>query len=416
MMPFDADAENLEEGQEVVPDEFVSLVRDALAHLYDYAYLERHPLTRLVEPVNDSASVSRALRNLLLDTIEQLYPGDGVTRSDRAWRPYGILVQRYVDGAEIDDVRNDLHISLRQFQREHRKAVLAVASILWRLSQAHSTPHSGPRAESGGLQAEISRLGLQLQWLDLGALIEQVLDSVRILAGEQGVHLGVLPGAQIEGVRADPTLLRQALLGCYSTFIGLRPERIETSWQGDAEQIVIRVEMIGLPARANPSAEREAEARLQLAAELLEAQRGTIELVREKGRIAAVTLSIPLAQGRVVLAIDDDRRLLQLFERYLVPEGYRFRGATSAQGAIEILEHEPVAAILLDIMMRGIDGWQFLQMLRARPELNTVPIIVASVLDERELAYALGAQYYLKKPVSQQQVLAALQQVLSSQS
>jgi CheY-like chemotaxis protein len=62
--------------------------------------------------------------------------------------------------------------------------------------------------------------------------------------------------------------------------------------------------------------------------------------------------------------------------------------------------------------MRTMDGWELLQRLRADPALHDVPIIVCSVLNEPELAAALGARHYLKKPVSQQQMLAAIREVL----
>ena len=86
--------------------------------------------------------------------------------------------------------------------------------------------------------------------------------------------------------------------------------------------------------------------------------------------------------------------------------------ATSAEKAFQAIEQEPPEVIILDIMMRDVDGWQLLQRLRTDTRLPDVPIIVCSVLKEPKVALALGAQYYLKKPVSQQQMLAALQEVL----
>jgi len=110
----------------------VALVRDALARLYDYAHLQRHPLTRLLGSLPGVASErAKTLRNLILDTLEQLNPGDTVLRNDREWRAYGILVRRYLDGFSIEGIGEELHISLRQFQREHRKGLLAAASMLW---------------------------------------------------------------------------------------------------------------------------------------------------------------------------------------------------------------------------------------------------------------------------------------------
>jgi CheY-like chemotaxis protein len=63
-----------------------------------------------------------------------------------------------------------------------------------------------------------------------------------------------------------------------------------------------------------------------------------------------------------------------------------------------------------------VDGWQLLQQLRADPDLQGVPIVVCSVLNEPEMAQALGAHYYLKKPASQQQLLATLRLALAGNS
>ena len=82
------------------------------------------------------------------------------------------------------------------------------------------------------------------------------------------------------------------------------------------------------------------------------------------------------------------------------------------QRALEAAEREKPAVIVLDVMMRTMDGWELLQRLRANAALDDVPIIVCSVLNEPELATALGARHYLKKPVSQQQMLAAMREVL----
>ena len=86
-----------------VPDDFVALVRNALMHLYDHAHLQRHPLVRLVaDPAVRFEDAAKALRHLLLDTLEQLNPGPRVSRNDKEWRPYGILIRRYVNGFTID--------------------------------------------------------------------------------------------------------------------------------------------------------------------------------------------------------------------------------------------------------------------------------------------------------------------------
>ena len=69
----------------------------------------------------------------------------------------------------------------------------------------------------------------------------------------------------------------------------------------------------------------------------------------------------------------------------------------------------PLELIVLDIMMPEQDGWEVLQRLRATPETRDLPILVCSVLNEPEIAQALGASDYLIKPVTQDALLTKVE-------
>jgi CheY-like chemotaxis protein len=62
-------------------------------------------------------------------------------------------------------------------------------------------------------------------------------------------------------------------------------------------------------------------------------------------------------------------------------------------------------------MMPEMDGWEFLQRLRARPQTAATPVIVCSVINDPELAYSLGASLFLPKPIGRDDVLVALHQL-----
>lgn len=397
----------------LAPDDFVALVRDALAHLYDIAHLERHPLVRLVAAsLGPGRDTGKALRALLFDTVEQLNPSGCPDSSDKEWRPYTILTRRYVDGSSIEETVDELGISLRQFHREHTKALQAVAAILWRRWQPDDAelPHE---TNGNDLRQEMDCLGVALEPLDLASLVGSIMRPAQALAGNLHVQFEVDSSLPPVSAWADSTLARQALLGALGALIRAHPLSIRVVW-GSAERSVLLELRIQppLPLLSDSGQEDSLDQRLVAVAELMRAQGGRLDTITHSRCLHAVRLTFGKAQSTRVLLIDDNERMLQLFERYLTAEGYNVGRASDAEQALQSIEHEAPQAIILDVMMRNIDGWQLLERLRAMPSLRSVPIVVCSVLNEADLAYALGAQFYLKKPVTQHEMLSALRQVL----
>ncbi|MHB0875408.1 MAG: response regulator [Anaerolineae bacterium] len=393
-------------------DEFASLVRDALAHLYDYAHLQRHPLLRLLAvPADRSGDGAKALRNLLLDTLEQLNPGDSVSPNDKEWRPYGILVRRYVDGFGIEDIVEELHISVRQFQREHRKGLLAAASVLRRhLRQEQTGAPPAAIEQPDELQQEMEQLGVIPERLDLGALLAEVLDPARALARGRGVLLEAGSAPADAWAWADRTLARQALLGALSTIIAGQPESVSVACYADSDAARLCIEVRPAIGQAEGASRG---GRFGAVAEMMLAQGGALEPLAAGGVLIGLALRFRRAQGARVLVIDDNERVQQLFERYLAAEGYAVCCAGEAEEALAFVHRDRPDAIVLDVMMRNTDGWQLLQRFRADPDVQDVPVVVCSVLNEPELALALGARGYIKKPVSQQQMLTAIRDALA---
>ena len=75
------------------------------------------------------------------------------------------------------------------------------------------------------------------------------------------------------------------------------------------------------------------------------------------------------------------------------------------------MQREKPVAVILDVRLPRMDGWDVLQAIRMDPETSAVPVVVVSVLDERAKGLALGAAEYLVKPVSREDLMAALSRV-----
>ncbi len=82
--------------------------------------------------------------------------------------------------------------------------------------------------------------------------------------------------------------------------------------------------------------------------------------------------------------------------------------ARDGQSGLEAVRRDRPSAVLLDIRMPGIDGWEVLRALKEDPETADIPVVVVSIVDERSRGAALGAAGYLVKPVSRDDLLGAL--------
>ncbi len=383
--------------------QFARLVRQALTHLYDHAYLQRHPLAAIIAPGVEPAAAGQMLHRALLEAVGALRPPPRVPPSAAAWRPYLLLCQHFVEGAERRRVAEELGISLRHYSRELHKAIAAVAESLWaRLPQPALAP-----GEPSLLEAEASRLGTaQAEGATpLAETVEGVVATLVQTASGKGVSLAPLLTPGLPAVLVERVVLRQVLLNVLSHAIERGPgATVELVARALERHVELTVRCAGRGRAAAPDAMDDD--RLALAARLLEAQGG--RLVQVPGAGLTVCLALPLQHPATVLVVDDNPDLLQLFRRFLAESPYQVVTCASGRDALRLAEEAPPLAITLDVMMPGQDGWEVLQTLKNQPATRGIPVIVCSVLRERALALNLGADEFLVKPVTQQTLLAAL--------
>ena len=117
------------------------------------------------------------------------------------------------------------------------------------------------------------------------------------------------------------------------------------------------------------------------------------------------------AAGPVVVVIEDDRRSLDLLTLYLVGAHADVVPASTGEEGLAAVRRLRPAAVVLDIGLPGMDGWELMAAVKDDPVTAGVPVVVVSVLDERARGLASGAASYLVKPVSRDELLSALRQV-----
>jgi len=132
---------------------------------------------------------------------------------------------------------------------------------------------------------------------------------------------------------------------------------------------------------------------------------------REKEPVAlAVHRVEPMPEGAsIVLVIDDDPIVLDLMERHLSKEGFRVETASGGEEGLKLAGQLHPDAITLDVIMPSMDGWAVLSALKANPELTDIPVIMSTIVDDKNKAYTLGATDYLIKPINRDRLVSILQ-------
>ncbi|MEK7684453.1 MAG: response regulator [Verrucomicrobiota bacterium] len=118
--------------------------------------------------------------------------------------------------------------------------------------------------------------------------------------------------------------------------------------------------------------------------------------------------SLVLPSAPRVLIIDDDPTIRDLLRRFLSKEGFGVASAASGAQGLELARQLKPAVITLDVMMPGMDGWAVLSALKADPDLENIPVIMVTLLDDKNMGFALGATDYLTKPIDRQRLMAVL--------
>src|SRR6187549_53928 len=113
-----------------------------------------------------------------------------------------------------------------------------------------------------------------------------------------------------------------------------------------------------------------------------------------------------------VLCIDDDRRLFELLASYFAPNGVTLVHAIDGAQGLATLERDVFDAVLLDVMMPGMDGLQVCQRIRQTKQVPIIMLTARGDEADRVVGLELGADDYVPKPFSPRELLARLRAVL----
>jgi signal transduction histidine kinase/CheY-like chemotaxis protein len=294
-------------------------------------------------------------------------------------------------------------------------------------------------------KVEAGRMELRYESFDLGTAVAELVNGVRPLADRK--ELTIVADVGSFPLVADRGRFRQVLYNLVSNAIKFTPQggRITITAVEEAEDIRLTVtdNGVGIAASDLPlifdefkqvglAKDREdgTGLGLALAQRLLQAHGGSIDVASTVGEGTTFTVLLPRRSEPAgatsteparpepaagdpadILVIEDDPSAVRLLREYLEPVGYRLRFAADGEQGLAMAAAQPPLAILLDVLVPRVDGWEVLRTLKADTQLRDIPVVMVTVVDEREVGLALGAVDYLVKPVQRDALLACLERL-----
>lgn len=342
----------------------------------------------------------------------------------------------------VDLMLNGMVGELSQMQLEFLRKVKASAD---RLTNLVDDLLDISRIEQG-------RIELMRRPLAIEELIAQVVDLVAPKTEEKGQDLTIVLPEKLPKVYGDSDRLAQILTNLVSnaykytqvggkitihayvreammhvavadTGIGIAPENqkkiFERFYRVEDDPAVYEVSGTGLG--------------LAITLSLIQMHGGSIWLESELGKGSIFTFSVPLAKGEStedvgelplslltsptpsVLVVEDDTDVARLLRVTLEAEEMKVFTATSGEEALRMARQKLPDFISLDIRLPDLDGWEVLQLLKRETETADIPVVIVSVVADRERGLALGALEFLSKPIDAQRFVDIVKRTLQRQ-
>jgi CheY-like chemotaxis protein len=394
--------------------EFQNDVKDILNHLSDPAYLENHNLISLFYTGDEAPLTTRmhAVRETFQKSINFLQPPEGTPSNATEWRCYKILNFRYFQLKEWHVIEEELGLSQRQVQRDLKKGMDALISILWDhyVSQNQGIDQIDLANEEmietydqELIKEELKNWEISYDLINLSQILEQALQLCKSLLKtefHERVDMGDVDGNL--NVMVDQVLTKQGLYKVFS-MIGEGPEKLKVQ----VKTRKVNDFFYEISFSFNSLNVRTIEH--WSIAQLFFTIQGLRHHISEKDGITGISVILPVKKQISCLVIDDVESVRRLIERMLGSYGIQVFGADNYNNALNLIQLVKPDFILLDILMPKMDGWQMIKNLKSSPDTMEIPVIICSVLFEPELSQAVKAAAYIRKPINRLELIKTLQ-------
>jgi PAS domain S-box-containing protein len=306
---------------------------------------------------------------------------------------------------------------------------------------------------------EAGKLDLLLERFEIAKVIDESVATAQPVADRNGNLLNVQYDEDLGSMVADQTRVRQVILNllsnaCKFTRDGnVRIEATRESMNG-LDWLLLSVSDTGIGmteeqmarlfkefSQADPSTTRKYGGTglgLAISRRLCNHMGGDISVESTPGKGSIFSIRLPVESGasdeittrrlqpipvaraehdsNTILVIDDDPTVREMMRRYLQQEGFRVVTAVDGEEGLRIAARIVPSVITLDVVMPERDGWDVLRSLKSDPRLSAIPVVMLSIIDEKNKGYALGASDYIVKPVIRQQLVSVLEKYRASGS
>jgi PAS domain S-box-containing protein len=319
---------------------------------------------------------------------------------------------------------------------------------------------------------EAGKMQLYQERFAVRPMIDDVINTVQPLVEKNGNQLEVACGDDLGTIVADQIKTRQVLFNLMSNackFTQAGKIRLEARRQkmGEAEWVEFRVQDTGIGmsreqidklfrpfTQADVSTTRKYGGTglgLAISRHFCHMMGGNLDVESVPGEGSTFTLWLPVRDNKVirgegegatqredaaravefrqgrseeaaragaplVLVIDDDPTVRELVEHTLKKEGYQVVLAPEGEKGLLLARTLQPMAIILDVLMKEMDGWEVLTRLKNDPELAEIPVVMLTIVDDRNKGYLLGASDYLVKPIAPDRLAKVLRKYKREQS
>ncbi|MBT3809673.1 MAG: response regulator [Rhodospirillaceae bacterium] len=304
---------------------------------------------------------------------------------------------------------------------------------------------------------EAGRVEFETGNIEVDALVGEVATMVQSLADQNSNTLMVDCADDAGAIHGDPTRVRQVVFNllsnaCKFTENGKVNLRVRRQAGDAGEMINFEVSDTGIGiseqqverlfqefSQADASTTRKYGGTglgLAISQRLCRLMGGDVTVESELGKGTTFTACIPVhvagtssadlddvhrdhsattdqaPRGNLVLVIDDDPTVRDLMRRHLEHDGAEVITADGGVEGLRLARERLPSVITLDVLMPDMDGWRVLRELKADKDLALIPVVMVTMLDDKNKGYALGVSDYLNKPVSREQLRSMVERFL----